>query len=493
MPPYGFDIVPRLPNTPSVQKAWAEMIDWLRQKPFADAPIRFHPFFAEFALGDHPILPLSGHDCVRFSSEIPAPDPDGATITKIEVIINTLGVYMREMFGNRILFWDGRKGEKGFYSCSDVQATINACRLPSKPELYRSYDEPQWSKEGHFFIGNDTSQIITVKDVPGMGKGLVARCSIPGGTRLTNEQPLLIVSMMIQNTSLDTLARLETEMKTLLSTKYLGVREEFLTLPGACPPYQLASIVRHNCFTALEGPGNHVAVYPSNSTIRWINHSCLPNAHYAWNHETKHGTVHTTRRLRPGEEITVLYTMDMPYRSDQRQERIYTQIGFKCVCEVCSLPEEQLKISDDRRTDIGNLLTHIGDQRLWPTREPSNDPQEEARRVRKDLQKCFQLTQLFAQEFLGCFGPWYHLSATFNCAEIFLSETDDTARRTGLIRRWYDMSVIYMGNDNPKTKMIKGMLDKRDSASSFFDITRNALLKRDDFGLPELPAPEFRQ
>lgn len=40
---------------------------------------------------------------------------------------------------------------------------------------------------------------------------------------------------------------------------------------------------------------------------------CNPNAFLAWNPETKHITLHATRQISEGEEITISYTQSRPY------------------------------------------------------------------------------------------------------------------------------------------------------------------------------------
>ena len=65
-----------------------------------------------------------------------------------------------------------------------------------------------------------------------------------------------------------------------------------------------------------------------------LNHSCLPNAHYA---ASRCGlmTVRTTRELRAGEELTLHYC-DLYDTREERGKQLQREKGFTCSCDRCA-------------------------------------------------------------------------------------------------------------------------------------------------------------
>ncbi|KAI0596358.1 hypothetical protein F4775DRAFT_565073 [Biscogniauxia sp. FL1348] len=68
-----------------------------------------------------------------------------------------------------------------------------------------------------------------------------------------------------------------------------------------------------------------------------INHSCVPNAHNAYNPNIERLTVHAIRDIRMGEQITVGY-IDSACRTHQQRKAMIEPWGFTCSCLACTDP-----------------------------------------------------------------------------------------------------------------------------------------------------------
>ncbi|OMP87884.1 SET domain-containing protein 5 [Diplodia seriata] len=79
-----------------------------------------------------------------------------------------------------------------------------------------------------------------------------------------------------------------------------------------------------------------------------FNHSCVPNAMFAWNDTVSAITVQTIKDVEEGEEVTVAYT-DTTRAGRKRRESLKKLYGFDCDCSACSGEEVML---DDLRWRI---------------------------------------------------------------------------------------------------------------------------------------------
>ncbi|KAL9032863.1 MAG: hypothetical protein Q9214_007779, partial [Letrouitia sp. 1 TL-2023] len=187
-------------------------------------------------------------------------------------------------------------------------------------------------------------------EVPGKGKGLVARFSIFKGTRILCEQPLFTSPQLSPISLLE--GTIATKLKTLSKTQ----QRQFLLLHNNFPgKHPFSGIVKTNALPC--GPDSPIGgIYP---TICLINHSCLPNAHNSWNPDSKCETIHAIRDIPAGEEITISYDKGGP--STSRRAHLRDAFGFDCACGVCSLSLPELQISDTHRVQIQHLDNAIGD------------------------------------------------------------------------------------------------------------------------------------
>ncbi|KAF5251272.1 hypothetical protein FANTH_3564 [Fusarium anthophilum] len=188
----------------------------------------------------------------------------------------------RLYLGPRVQPWNDGLNQFGYYSWSEV---YDSFRLYNQPRSPSSIIMPPFE----------------VRDIPGKGRGLIAKIDIPAGARILWEKPLLLANPIASE---DLEATVAAKVKALSKSQ----QQQFLSL--------------HNNF-------------PGHETIRAI------------------------RPIKAGEEITINYDEGGP--SNVRRPMLKKSFGFDCACSLCTLPPSQLQASDDRRVRIQQLDASIRD------------------------------------------------------------------------------------------------------------------------------------
>ena len=98
-------------------------------------------------------------------------------------------------------------------------------------------------------------------------------------------------------------------------------------------------------------------IFPRSS---WLNHSCVPNAHFAWNYKTKRLTVHAIVDISKGEEIFIDYrNHDYLDARDERRQALSDDYNFNCACPACTPNTEFGMASQERRRQMRDLKNYI--------------------------------------------------------------------------------------------------------------------------------------
>ncbi|KAG8167141.1 hypothetical protein KVR01_002830 [Diaporthe batatas] len=277
--------------------------------------------------------------------------------------------------------------------------------------------------------------MFEIKQLPGKGKGLVARVDISEGTRILCEKPLLAVHGSIPPEELELV--LAAKLKTMTKAQ----QRQFFSLHNNFPGKNvLRAIVKTNGLPC--GPGsNEGGVYP---TICLINHSCLPNSHNNWNSQAEHETIHAIRPIRAGEEITIPYDHGGP--SAARQAFLKQAFGFDCQCAICTLPPDQLRESDTRRLAMQDLDEAIG------------DPMRMATKPAESLRDCQTMLRTLDKEFAGHTGA-HSCRLYYDAFQICVSHGDQ-ARAGVFAEKAYQARVCVEGEDSPETQRMKSFSRK---------------------------------
>ena len=276
--------------------------------------------------------------------------------------------------------------------------------------------------------------LYEIKLIPRKGKGLVARVDIAKGTRILVEKPFLT---QVNVPNLQRADELEKELASKLKSLPKLEQRRYLSLHNAFPgKYPFTGIFKTNCFPC--GPSGSVigGVFP---TICLINHSCLPNVHHNWNEEIHQETIHAIRPIRAGEEILVSY-LPRGGRSSDRKAYLKENLGFDCVCSVCSLPADELELSDNRRFMIEHF-DQVNNMELM-----QKDPDAY-------MANCNILLQAILVEF-GDSPGMFVARLFYDCFRVCVSH-GDFARASVFGERAYNSMVVCGGEDDPDQQSMK--------------------------------------
>ncbi|KAF5711077.1 SET domain-containing protein [Fusarium mundagurra] len=412
----GFDMVPRLSSGREDQQTWDEFIERVMIVYEYDSEVEIKANYIKFKAGEQLLLPFEGHKFLRFSS---TPNDDWSIV---EGYIDILLVIAREFFDFRVREWREERKELGYYSEKEVKESF---RLYEQPDPPRSIAGP----------------LFEVRDIPGKGRGLIAKVDIPAGTRILRENPLLVASTTIPGDLEATAAPRLKALSKSQQRQFLSLHNNF---PGKDP---FSGIIRTNALPC--GPGSIVGgVYP---TICLINHSCLPNSHNNWNSEAGHETIHALRPIKAGEEITISYVEGGP--SNVRRPILKESFGFDCACSLCSLPPSQLQASDDRRVRIQQLDTSIKNVFTMKDNPESS------------LKACLSLLHTLREEYGVCVAP--HSARLYYEAFRICIAHGAIGGPTTFAERSYQARVICEGEDSPETLRMKSLVMEPKAHSSF--------------------------
>ncbi|KAG6199377.1 hypothetical protein E4U10_005045 [Claviceps purpurea] len=416
----GFDMVPRLTSQIShwedISK-WGAFLDDIKKTYFDDPRVEMKVNHILFQVGERPTLPFEGSRFLRFSSKV-SMDP------RTEKYIRTVFECAKLHFGPRVVFWDEHFDQQGHYSWDEVHESV------------RSYEQPDVIKGP---IGIDSSSVdvplYEIKDLPGKGRGLIARICIPKGTRVLVEQPLVIVASQTSSAT-----AMEKNIESQLRQMSKKEARQFFCLHnsfrGVLPPF--TGIVQTNALACGESSSTG-AVYP---TLCLINNACRPNCQQTWNQEVKHETIHAIRDIAAGEEITIAY---IPGGSSaERRHYLKEKFGFDCACEMCVLSAADIQASNGRRAEIENHDRAIA------------NPLRMMRQPEKSLAHCRSMLKLLDEEYPACTTS-LRARAYYDAFQICIAHGDQ-ARASIFAEKSYEMSVVCQGEDSPETKNMKSFV-----------------------------------
>lgn len=283
-------------------------------------------------------------------------------------------------------------------SSSQASATNDITMLPCEPTTPITSPLPLSETPYQLLAAHHptSGRLYKISALPGKGLGMRATCHIPSGTRLLAETPVLTVYKRdwaydtTQRTAVistyltlpqpyvelfDDLTHTEAsfaQWHTLIEQEYSDAQPFGPSDPPRAVPFdghlgriaqaRVMATLSTNAF-GVDGSRDGIAAAICPEASR-INHSCTPNMQFAWNDNVLGGavTMHATRAIAPGEEITAGY-IDLYKPSTDRQELLSTNYGFDCGCVVCGAGEAAVRVSDCRREMIRAGLAKVRAER----------------------------------------------------------------------------------------------------------------------------------
>ena len=216
----------------------------------------------------------------------------------------------------------------------------------------------------------------------GKGVGMFARKIIPRGTRLLAEECLFSIPG-----SKALLLDVEQAVQNLSAVQhkaYMGL--QCPDHPGKSP---VVRIWEANCFKMGKGAGIFLRASR-------INHSCTPNAHFAWNVYIQRETVHAMVDILANEEITISYCY--PHTDVYHRQQRLEPYGFDCKCDPCSQHTESGRASEAYRCRMAEVVQKIKEIREDPRRVVARQQDDAELHARLELIDLFKKEQLFLIE-----------------------------------------------------------------------------------------------
>ncbi|TLD20404.1 hypothetical protein PspLS_08789 [Pyricularia sp. CBS 133598] len=182
-------------------------------------------------------------------------------------------------------------------------------------------------------------------EIPGKGKGVIAKRKIALGEMIMVLPPTLLVSdAAYQAFGGAKKAKGNTLYSKALEKVSATAREEFQELHGLDAAMKLDK----NGFTVYVGyteESQHLGVYAQAAAI---NHDCRPSINYRLNDITQ--TTTAVREIQPGEELSVSY-VDLMLPHKERRQRL-RDWGFDCKCSKCTASAAAIVRSDENLSMI---------------------------------------------------------------------------------------------------------------------------------------------
>ncbi|CAO2650911.1 Nn.00g092080.m01.CDS01 [Neocucurbitaria sp. VM-36] len=198
------------------------------------------------------------------------------------------------------------------------------------------------------------NDFYTVFPSPGEGLGCFSTALITAGTLILAETPLFSVPEPRTN------ALVITAFSNLTESQ----KEEYLTL--------------HTVDPKVRGDAQVVDVFNSNAwqtesctsicpLAARFNHSCIPNASFAWNSRLSQITVHAIVPIPANTQIKISY--ERPYQTRDARRQKLSAYGFVCSCPACDDNTEASEIRRARMVVLDRRI-RVGRKQLWRSPMP---------------------------------------------------------------------------------------------------------------------------
>jgi hypothetical protein len=198
------------------------------------------------------------------------------------------------------------------------------------------------------------ADIYTVRSSPGQGLGCFSTAFIPAGTLILSETPLFNVREPRTNSAvIDAFSNLTSSQQ-----------DQYLTLHAQNPASQgdarVIDIFNSNAWQT--GPRTSICPLAAR-----FNHTCVPNASFAWNSRLCRITIHAIVDIPADTQICLSY--ERPYQTIMARREKLSAYGFVCSCFACGNGAEA---SEVRRMQMAKLDARIRVQRreLWRSPAP---------------------------------------------------------------------------------------------------------------------------
>ncbi|KAL8720505.1 MAG: hypothetical protein Q9181_007900 [Wetmoreana brouardii] len=192
-----------------------------------------------------------------------------------------------------------------------------------------------------------TTILFARRPSPGKGEGCFATHNIPRGLPILVEPALFSVTAPSD----------EAKVRQALGRLPQHQRDEFRQLSGPPPTQNPTDLQIFQTNSIGNDPtGNRVVregIFPQASRF---NHSCVPNAYFAWENGATSVTIYALDEISSGQEIFVSYIPWSGTWTWTRRRGELNHWGFVCDCRICQADRAR---SEERRGAMRRLQTKI--------------------------------------------------------------------------------------------------------------------------------------
>lgn len=204
--------------------------------------------------------------------------------------------------------------------------------------------------------------MYSIRHAAGKGIGAFTTTSVPRGTRLLAERPLLTVKS--ERDAYRAIGRLPATDRAWLRGLTTTASQQHSVVNWIATAWSLMRSGNIPSVIAVREYNTVVPVFRNNNfnigsgiqamfrNISRLNHSCLPNCQGNLNEATEKFTIHAIRPIAPDEEITISYLDEHLQTRESRQNQLRHQYGFDCNCPLCDLNSSTARDREQRRTQM---------------------------------------------------------------------------------------------------------------------------------------------
>ncbi len=300
-------------------------------------------------------------------------------------------------------------------------------------------------------IGNPrlpNTNIYNITDLTGRGRGFIALQDISKGTRILAEQALFTIENVPRGGRLSNTNRTHIINQVNVNGPHHAAFVE-LVCPGQGRP-SLSKRFQANNFQMDRGT-DRLQVQGIFLQASRFNHSCLPNAHFAYNDTTGCLTIHAIENIARGKEILVNYHQRECYRTRAQRHTDLSHYSFTCTCDSC-LPDIPFgRSSDGRRAYMATLDGRIvhNENRYGPG---------DRDQLENDLNDLLRLIPMEGAFYIPLMDNYHRRADFFNekwqATNSGALDTRKELSRRAMedARRNLDLEVICMGFDSPDVR-----------------------------------------
>ncbi|KAK4124437.1 SET domain-containing protein [Parathielavia appendiculata] len=194
-----------------------------------------------------------------------------------------------------------------------------------------------------------------IRNVPGRGKGVVAKRRFSKHQIIMVDFPVLIIRLDFVNNDRYTQRQKRRLMETSVRQLPTEQRRAIMGLARSSGGEPILEALRTNGFGIEIEAVQHLALFLNGSRV---NHNCRPNSFWRFTNSNMAMEVVALRDVSVGEEITHSYA-PLGHTYEERKRALQAW-GFRCNCALCSTRTVERDLSDSRRERLREVHLTLG-------------------------------------------------------------------------------------------------------------------------------------